>query len=244
MRDIVTRVRTFGEWEEYDKENGTNIAEKILDRHRDFEVRDREWWDTTIYDMKEYLKAVGVSDPDINFSGFSSQGDGASFTGVLYFEDMLAAAERYDEIVAERWVPRETPERGSEEPGALIPLPTPPKHHRLLIACGVDLDMRFVRGSSRYYHHLTVETEEDWSRSFDCDVVHEADGPHVTRYHQSKSAAECEAWEERVEEWRRDVCHAIYDSLEREYEWLQSDEVVKEALVANEHEFDEEGNIA
>lgn len=36
----------------------------------------------------------------------------------------------------------------------------------------------------------------------------------------------------------------IYSRLEKEYEYLTSDEQVKESLIANEIEFDEDGNIA
>ena len=34
----------------------------------------------------------------------------------------------------------------------------------------------------------------------------------------------------------------LYDKLEKEFEWLTSDEVVAENIIANEYEFDEFGN--
>lgn len=40
-----------------------------------------EWWDAVYDDAKTILAAIGFSDVDICFSGFGSQGDGASFTG-------------------------------------------------------------------------------------------------------------------------------------------------------------------
>lgn len=39
-----------------------------------------------------------------------------------------------------------------------------------------------------------------------------------------------------------DLCHELYKSLEKEYEYLNSDEAVDESLIVNEYEFDEDGN--
>ena len=39
-----------------------------------------------------------------------------------------------------------------------------------------------------------------------------------------------------------DLCHELYKSLEKEYEYLNSDEVIDESLIVNEYEFDEDGN--
>lgn len=42
---------------------------------------DGEWWDYTYDDAKQIGLRLGIEIDDISFSGFSSQGDGASFTG-------------------------------------------------------------------------------------------------------------------------------------------------------------------
>lgn len=42
---------------------------------------DYEWWDSVYDDAKTILGAIGFSGVDICFTGFSCQGDGASFTG-------------------------------------------------------------------------------------------------------------------------------------------------------------------
>ena len=41
------------------------------------------WFDFTINDWEEKLTEAGFTSPEINFSGFSSQGDGASFTASI-----------------------------------------------------------------------------------------------------------------------------------------------------------------
>jgi len=50
-------------------------------------------------------------------------------------------------------------------------------------------------------------------------------------------------FEEDVEQLRLDFSREIYRSLETDYEWLTSDECVKESLEANEVEFKEDGSI-
>ena len=42
----------------------------------------------------------------------------------------------------------------------------------------------------------------------------------------------------------RDFAQWIYDGLEAEYEYRQSDEVIDEAMIANEYEFTEDGELA
>jgi hypothetical protein len=49
--------------------------------------------------------------------------------------------------------------------------------------------------------------------------------------------------EEYVIDLYEELCGDLYSSLEKEYEYLQSDEVVKESIIANDYEFDEYGNI-
>jgi len=46
-----------------------------------------------------------------------------------------------------------------------------------------------------------------------------------------------------IEEKRLQACDTLYEQLENDYEYLESDECIKETLIANEYYFDEEGNI-
>jgi hypothetical protein len=57
-----------------------SLVQTILDKHRDYNVQDEYWYEGTIEWCKTYLEAMGFNNPEVNFSGFSSQGDGASFT--------------------------------------------------------------------------------------------------------------------------------------------------------------------
>lgn len=65
--------------------------QRVLDNHRYYNV-DFEWWDDILDSFKEGMADHGI-DVDLSktyFSGFYSQGNGASFTGYLFtFEDWL-----------------------------------------------------------------------------------------------------------------------------------------------------------
>lgn len=52
---------------------------------------DYEWWDTDVEEWTEKLEGLGYVDVEIAFSGFSSQGDGASFTAQVNLAKWLKA---------------------------------------------------------------------------------------------------------------------------------------------------------
>lgn len=81
-------VGTIEEWKEKDKK----VYEKILEKEMYINV-DHEWWEFTVEQFQEELEALGFANTDFNFSGFSSQGDGASFTGDWDSAKMLAVKE-------------------------------------------------------------------------------------------------------------------------------------------------------
>ncbi len=56
-----------------------DVRERVLDKYRYFETEDMDWWKFVYDDWKEKLEELGFMNPDIWFSGFSSQGDGACF---------------------------------------------------------------------------------------------------------------------------------------------------------------------
>jgi len=56
--------------------------ERARDNYRRSAEED-EWWDSDYEHWKEKLDDLGFADADIKFSGFSCQGDGASFTACI-----------------------------------------------------------------------------------------------------------------------------------------------------------------
>lgn len=69
---IEKKVGHFDDFSEKDQK-------KIIENYRDINV-DHDWYEYTIEDMTKILELLGFNDVKIEFSGFWSQGDGASFT--------------------------------------------------------------------------------------------------------------------------------------------------------------------
>lgn len=69
-----------------------------LDNYRDLNV-DHEWYKYTIDDWKERLSEDGYLDADIHFSGFGSQGDGASFTAQMDLVKWISSRPQYTELL-------------------------------------------------------------------------------------------------------------------------------------------------
>lgn len=67
---------------------------KVLDNNRDINV-DHDWYENTIEFYTEKLKTLGFYDIKIEFSGFGSQGDGASFTAKHRRGDVIRSNNRH-----------------------------------------------------------------------------------------------------------------------------------------------------
>lgn len=65
---------------------------ELIDKHWDINV-DHDWWDCTYDEFKLEMIEKGITIDDINFTGFYSQGDGASFTGRI---DMIQFLKAHD----------------------------------------------------------------------------------------------------------------------------------------------------
>lgn len=59
---------------------------ELIDKYWDINV-DHEWWEYTYDEYKIEMQTKGITVDEMNFTGFYSQGDGASFTGRV---DMIA----------------------------------------------------------------------------------------------------------------------------------------------------------
>lgn len=105
--------------------------------------------DCALPEIRQWAKDLGCPDPDVQYSGFYSQGDGASISGTFYVPSVLPA---YVGPVAEAIADWE-PLRG--------------------------LTVRVTRGSSRYNHEYTIDVDlvedADGTERFDLeDVAREA----------------------------------------------------------------------
>lgn len=76
MPEVITREITVYKFNELSETAKQHAIDDYAQRSMDW-----EWWDTVYEDAKEDGKALGYDIDDIRFSGFWSQGDGASWTG-------------------------------------------------------------------------------------------------------------------------------------------------------------------
>lgn len=200
-------IGTIEEWKEKDKE----VYEKILERHRDTNVN-HEWWKFTVEQFQEELEAIGFSNTDVRFSGFWSQGDGASFTGDWDSAKMLAV--------------KELKEKGIELSDWAKEL------KRVLKGNLKDIKAKYAtfsikRTSHHYCHENTV------------DIF------YAEYWNSKKKEQYCipPEQEDDILEGCRAAMKAMYRILEKEYDYLTSDEEVEETLSVNEYKFDKDGKI-
>lgn len=182
------------------------VQKRVLDKMRDWQV-DYDWYESEIDYWKEKLDLIGFENAKIAFSGFSSQGDGASFTADInsekIFNTLAYCAERYDDA-------------------RVIDLA-----EKLYVNDGFE--MRIERTHSNYSHERTVKVNVEMD----------------FRYRDNKFWKHImENFEYVLDMLRIDLCHAIYKSLESEYDYLTSDESIIEMIEANDYEFTINGELA
>ena len=82
-QEIITK--TYLNFDELNKEQQQKVIDSFReDVHHDFEDF---MANDTYYNFKELLSIIGFVNVTINYSGFCSQGDGASFTGTYFHDD-------------------------------------------------------------------------------------------------------------------------------------------------------------
>lgn len=198
-----------------------NIQEEIFDRKRDTNVF-FDWWRWTIEGWKERLAKIGFDDADIRFSGFWSQGDGASFTAYCDSEKILNALLMCEGNIQNY------------------------KQWRLwfeLIDAGI-FKFDIARISSHYVHKNTVSgvIQDDFGGLN--DKMWYAPDPNKPFTFTSifEKKANLSYLEAMFDSFVKDLCRKIYSDLEEEYEYLTSNNCIKEYLENNDYEFDEYGN--
>ena len=173
------------------------IQQRALDQYRYINVDDTGWDEPTIEYWVEKLEAMGFTNVVINFTGFSSQGDGASFTsGEINIEKVLRHLRVFS------------------------------KYRRYIPSDNMDYYIKVSRTSSMYYHEKTVTVD---------DFIHYTNTENQT----NKLYEIIELIRELVKEKSRE----IYKDLQQDFDYLTEDAQVRETLLINEYDFDENGRI-
>ena len=175
---------------------------ELIEKHRDIEN-----------DLKERLRSeYGFAMDELRWSGFYSQGDGASFTGAVWEFDTLV--NKRQEL-----------------------LDVAPVLCKMILADKTDLSFTLIRCNYSYSHENTVMVEFNYYRTYSGDVMQDL---ILKALYDHIEATELDQFEKTVLELFKDEMRKVYRELEAEYDYLTSDEVVWDTIVANELHKEEE----
>ena len=213
--------------ETYSFEKLSPEAQKhALEEQRDINVDYQGWEDGVTEGFKEDMEEIGISDIDISYTGFWSQGDGASFTSDTIDTRKLFNAAGIKSTDALNMEVENRDDKDKEFYDLLDTLEDIGHLDRVRIT-PEELKVTIERGSSNYYHENTVSAK--------IEIWDEPEG-------WEEPGRFIEDLEKEITNFIRGKCKELYGSLSKEYDYLTSDEAVKETLIDNDYEFDEEGN--
>lgn len=192
---------------------------------------DHGWWYSTYEDASEIGVLMGFDKKlDINFSGFWSQGDGASFTGNWYPAQAIGAGARVRE-----YAPVDEKLHGIadalERAAAEFREAVGPRLEE------IHEPLRLYRTDTQYAHENTVCSDPDNLFSDTAAVLEDL------RWDEEEIVGVVQTLEKAFLEAARNFMRWIYATLEQEYEFLTSDEQILELARSLEYEFTEDGAI-
>jgi hypothetical protein len=178
---------------------------------RGFTERDIDL-DWVIENETEDLEALGLENVEIAFTGFWSQGDGASFTArVNDIPNFIKSIGVTDEILP-----------------------------KVLAAFEEVYEMRIVRTDSRHFHENTVRFEIEEMDDTEL-IIMSGFGIGDITVDLNETLEEIELVK-KASEWVKAKCKEIYRKLEKAYDEEFSEETIEEWADNMGLEFDEEGN--
>lgn len=199
---------TAYEYDELSPEAKENAVKVWREKYPDYPEYD--WYDFEFEYWKEKLEELGYNDANISFSGFWSQGDGASFTAKLD-----------SEIIKNRFLKDDEKE--------------------LLKNCIIYGEI--YRTSNHYSHKYTVDcriSDIDYSNE-----IYDMEDDDEDKYREIVDRIDgiLRDIEDFILVDARNLMTEIYDELEKEYEYLTSDEQIGEMISCNGCEFTEKGEL-
>lgn len=238
-RTITKTVYTFREllvlhWE-------GKVAQKTVQRVRSWLTEGQtmyDWWEYIFELWKKALDQIGFENAAIAFSGFWSQGDGASFTAsvnVAELANFMATDHEATDVIPASSDPGGEDFRGwiVEQIGGL----NSNHRYRKLALTARSIDAQVRRISHRYSHENICSFQADLQ-----DTGTVGGGPDYRwTSNMPRLRALFEEWRLHCEALRKELCQAIYRGLEQEYEQLTSDVSLIECSEANDYRFDEWG---
>ena len=193
-----TITKTYLKFDELNKKQ----QEEVLDNLRFMQVEDDNWYECTQEQFHSDLKTLGFYNIESQFSGFWSQGDGASFSADFSKpKNKEELKERVEKLLKD----------------------SPYFFHTY----ADKIEDRKDTGLGNDFINLNLDGFEDWELSIS------QNGRYIHEYTMFCSHSP-------LQEFSRHLAARYYLELEREYEYLTSDEAIKDTIEANDYEFDSE----
>lgn len=185
---------------------------------------DHEWWDTTVDEWQRVLEAIGFDNAEIRFSGFGCQGDGACFTAGINQTRLIDFFTHEkppwpESCLSWDWLIKTL--------GGKYTDPNLDVLHHLDLYGG-------VRGNDSRYSHTQCAT---------LDLDHDGFPDDMHELGQALCEEAFDIFKEQVESLRVDLCRAIYNALEQDYDYLNSEAACLEAADSNDWRFDADGEL-
>lgn len=181
------------------------MDKELIEKYRDINVNHSWWYQCTFDDWVDKLKEKGIVAEDFAFSGFWSQGDGASFCGDIEVLTFMRAHELDHRYPATYYL---------AEHGLV--------HLKLYREGNMYSHEHTVSLSSEYEDYNPYTDDSDDLRFMVFDTMLE------------ESIKECKGFEEEVIDECRTYMRVMYAELQREYYHQTSDEAVWETIQLNE----------
>ena len=162
---------------------------------------DHEWWENTFCEWVTKLEGLGIytDNPQMFFSGFGSQGDGACFTGVINLKEFL---EAHPDVLRQN----------VDLYMSTVPFDTSSENF-------AEYVIKLTRLSNNYNHENTVHIGE-WE-------VYCGD-EYNNEVREEFEFLFCEA-QDAIEEQCREYMRQLYKDLEAEHDYQQSIECFLES---------------
>lgn len=209
------------------------LSARAQEKARDWycSTLDYEWWEHTYEHATANAKEKGFDIEDIRFSGFWSQGDGASWTGRVDLRQFLEYHLKEDNPEYARYfVLQAILNEGYDWV----------EQHTNIHRSGYHyVHDNMMRLESINYSRLESVEADDEERLQEEGPLQRAD------IYQLREGIKIDDLMDKLETWvieeAQDYARQIYDDLEAEYEHLTSEESLIESAEANGWMFDEDG---
>lgn len=209
-----TVERTYAYFSELSEERQKQEIEKVQE---DQYYLDYPWYEYSIDEWEEHLEELGFIDPDISFTGFYSQGDGASFSCEI---DLEILYKKHPELFVPQWYRTEKIWSKLSE-------------KRKIDFLKDLLSFKIIKDDHRYSHEYTMDIHEncEW---FDTNPMN---GEWIDRSKGEYEKGEVELLSDRILEFARSKASEIYVNLEKEHDYLLSEECIRDYLDNGEDEY-------